>query len=134
MRNQNIDLEVADLFPVEADAHLLPTEREEDTFDKFFRDWENGIDADALHKQTAYLDAALKVAAKASAPAEVTDPQKLEKRFSQPDPRSAYREYFREQLAKGKSAAEILDAWCAEFPHRNPSIEKLMRETAEEFA
>jgi hypothetical protein len=134
MRNQNIDLEVApDLFPVEADAHLMP-EGGEDAFHKVFTDWKNGIDSEALHKQTAQLDAALKVAAKASAPAEVNDPQKLEKRFSQPDPRSAYREYFREQLAKGKSAAEILEAWRAEFPHRNPSVEKLMRESAEEFA
>ena len=129
-----IDLEAPDLFPIEAAQHLLP-EGGEDALTTFFSDWKFSIDSEALHKQTAQLDAAPKVAAKASeTPAEVTDPQKLEKRFSQPDPRSAYREYFREQLAKGKSAAEILDAWCAEFPHRNPSVETLMRETAQEFA
>jgi hypothetical protein len=144
MRNQ-IDLEVPDLWPVEADAHLLEESGGEDALTKFLSDWTHNIDSEALDTSLAHVHTRItnhykKIAQDAEAatpqvtapaPADATT---LQKRFSQPDPRSAYREYFREQLAKGKSAAEILEAWCAEFPHRNPSVEKLMRETAEEFA
>jgi hypothetical protein len=142
MRNQ-IDLEVPDLWPVEAAQHLLPEESGvEDALTKFLSDWRHAIDSEALDTSLAHVHTRItnhykKIAQEAEAATpQVTAPADdtiLQKRFSQPDPRSAYREYFREQLAKGKSAAEILDAWCAEFPHRNPSVEKLMREVCAEF-
>ncbi len=57
----------------------------------------------------------------------------LQKRFSQRDVKAPYRKYFEEEIASGKSAAQILDGWLQEFEHRNPSVEKLMREVSAEF-
>jgi hypothetical protein len=123
-----------------SDAHLVNEDEPIDTFEKVYRDVEHGIDRQALDTSLADVHSAidshykkLAQAVTSSPEAKVTDPQALAKRFSQPDPKSAYREYFREQTAKGLSADEILAAWCEEFPHRNPSVEKLMRETAAEF-
>jgi hypothetical protein len=61
------------------------------------------------------------------------DPHRLQKRFSA-DEKAGYRQFFKEHLEKGKTAAEILNGWLAEFPHHHPDIGKLMREVAAEFA
>jgi hypothetical protein len=138
-----IDPELAGIFPDTLDdGHVLDEEGgQEDALSKFF--YTSALEADGVNvEQLAHslapvhsaIDGHYKALAASAAPAEVNDPQLIAKRFSQPDPRNAYREYFREQLAKGKSAAEILDAWCVEFPHRNPSVEKLMVEVSKEFA
>lgn len=136
---RNIVPEFREMFDgTDDDAHLMPEEGEHvpDKFLKVLADCEFGINSDALAQQTAgfharidkiYTDLAQTVAPKAPA-----DPQALAKRFSQPDPKSVYKQFFREQIALGKSAGEVLNAWLAEFEHRSPSVEKLMREVAVE--
>ena len=83
----------------------------------------------------ARVDAHYKKLAKEAATKEPAgdDPHKLEKRFSSPDNKAGYREYFREQIAKGQTANQALDEWFEQFPFRNPAVEKLMRETCTEF-
>jgi hypothetical protein len=88
--------------------------------------------------ETAVIDARTEqiyksIAADAEKKIAGDDPQRLAKRFSL-DPKAGYRQFFKERLAKGKSATEILENWFAEFPHRNPDVETLMREVAGEFA
>jgi len=72
------------------------------------------------------------LAAAAAKAERVTDPHRLEKRFS-PEPKAGYRQFFKDNLAKGKTATEILDGWCREFPTANPDCIKLMREVCAEF-
>jgi hypothetical protein len=133
MRNQNIDLEVADLFPIEGDAHLLPEEGE-DAFHNFFTDWQNGIDGEALHKQTAHLDAVLKVAAKASATPEQKEPaadDELAKAYLSASGRrkANLREYLKTSLAGG----ETLEAIVAHARRYDAETANLLQEIGNEL-
>jgi len=149
-----IPLELADIFYGADDAE--PVMEAPDVFAKLLQDAEfaGAIDGrpgvgfghvEAFHEEAAQRNAPLvahykKIAAtaqaatKKNAPAGGTDPRTLEKRFSSPDPRSVYREFFKTAIADGKTAVAALDGWLAEFPHRNPDVEKLMRESCAEFA
>jgi hypothetical protein len=143
----NVPLELAEIAgePVEADVP--------DEFSKFLetaavagayggRPGTGFAHIEALREETAQLDKSVasrykaiaeKVTKKLVASAGGDDPHKLEKRFS-PDEKAGYRQFFKEHLEKGKTAAEILNGWLVEFPHHHPDIGKLMREVAAEFA
>ncbi len=144
-KNGNIDLEFLDLFADEADPHLLPEEGERDAFVKILEIAELescGVDTDALDAQTAHIHKRIdshyqKLAQAVTSPpeAQVTnDPQLLQKRFSRPDPKACYREFYKVRQAKGMSASDALEEWLTMFPHRNPDVELLMVEVSKEFS
>lgn len=94
----------------------------------------------ALREETAQLDAQhrsvyTKIATDTRKPdaSMTTDSQQLVKRFSMPDQRTGYRQFFKTGLAAGKTATSILDEWHKDFPHANPDVIKLMGEVAGEF-
>lgn len=142
-KNGNIDLEVADFFPVEADQHLLSEESAgEDALTKFLSDWKYGIDSEELASSLAHVHQRIdshytKLAQdaeaatpKVTAPADTTI---LQKRWNV-DPKAGYRQYFRDRLAKGISAESTLQSWLEQFPHANPDCTALMVEVSKEFS
>jgi hypothetical protein len=83
-----IDLEFADIFPIEAAPHLLPEESEgEDALTKFLSDWRNGIDSEALDASLAVSHARIeshyaKLAATVTAPLADDELQKIARRLA----------------------------------------------------
>jgi hypothetical protein len=143
----NVPLDLAEVFGGADDAEV--SNDVSDPFQKFMETAEiaGALGMGASSRQTANnsqieaaeIDARFaaryhKIAADAARKTPPGDPQKLAKRFSQPDPKAAYRKYFEEEIAGGKTASQILAAWLEEFEHRNPNVEKMMRETCLEFA
>ncbi len=142
MRNFNVDPEASSLFSellADTSEDHLVNEDEPDTFLKTLADIEYDVDRATLDVELANVHESIdgyyqKLARDAAPPAEVTaDPQRLAKQFSQPDAKSAYRQYFRDRLAKGQSADAALAEWRRTFEHVNPDVELLMVEVAKEF-
>ena len=92
--------------------------------------------AESAPRDAAFAGHYRKIAAdaeKSNPPAAAGTPHKLEKRFSSPDSKAPYREFFKTGIEAGKTAVQVLDGWLREFPHHNPDVEKLLREVAAEF-
>lgn len=143
MRNRNIDLEFGSEILGEslADEHLVTDdEPTNDTFDKVFQDTQFSINRAALtaetqefHKRLSDHYKKLAQDAEAATPKVTDDSTLLRKRWSV-DERAGYRQFFKDGIAKGKSAQTILDGWLEEFPTANPDCIKLMQAVCAEFA
>jgi hypothetical protein len=64
---------------------------------------------------------------------EITTGTSLEKRHSGTAGSSASHQWIKNRMALGKSASEVIDEWCTQFPHRRADIERELRAIAAEL-